>query len=280
MAKILVVDDDPDFAEITRIILETDGHQVIGAANGEQALSKMREDKPDLVLLDVMMSYVLEGLDVCKEMRTDHELRSIPIIMVSSIASSPHAEMFPTNEYLPINAWISKPVQPDDLLKKIRQCLPKPVVMGEDKTVASGATVLVIDDDPDFIEFARIILKSEGYEVLTAEKSDKGLALMRQERPGVVLLDMMMSYTFNGLNVIREIQNDPQLKEIPLILISAILTGKESDVFSDNERLSTDLFMPKPIDPEDLLKRVDELISQKVSGGNQQHEKGGVSDVA
>ncbi|HAZ31133.1 MAG TPA: hypothetical protein DCY61_00250 [Dehalococcoidia bacterium] len=263
MAKILVVDDDPDFAEITRMILETDGHQIIGAANGEQALSKMRQDKPDLVLLDVMMSYVLDGLDVSKEMQTDHELRSIPIIMVSSIASSPYAEMFPTDEYLSVNAWISKPVQPDNLLKKIRQCLPKPAA-GEDKAAASRATVLVIDDDPDFIEFARIILKSEGYEVLTAERSDKGLALMRQERPSVVLLDMLMSYTFDGLNVIREIRNDPQLKEIPLILISAILTGKEPDVFPDNERLSTDLFMSKPIDPDDLLKRVDELISQQV----------------
>jgi len=123
MAKILVADDDPDFVEITRMILEANDYQVLSAANGEQALAKMRQDKPDLVLLDVMMSYVLDGLEVSKEMQTDAELRKIPIIMVSSITASPHAGMFPTDEYLPIDGWISKPVQPDDLLKKVEQCL-------------------------------------------------------------------------------------------------------------------------------------------------------------
>ncbi len=89
-----------------------------------------------------------------------------------------------------------------------------------------------------------------------------------------------MSYTFDGLNVVREIRNDPQLKEIPLILVSAIVTGKEPDIFPDNECLSTDLFMSKPIDPDDLLKRVDQLISQQVSADNACHEIGGVLGVA
>jgi CheY-like chemotaxis protein len=123
MAKILVVDDDPDFVEITSIILEAHDYQVITAPSGQQALVKMRHDRPDLVLLDVMMSHVLDGLDVSKEMQADAELRKIPIIMVSSIAGSLHAEMFPTDEYLPIDGWISKPVQPDDLLRKVKQCL-------------------------------------------------------------------------------------------------------------------------------------------------------------
>ena len=126
MAKILVVDDDPDFVEITRMILEAHDYQVISAANGDQALAKMRQDRPDLVLLDVMMSCVLDGLDVSKEMLADAALKDIPIIMISSIASSPYAGMFPTDEYLPVDAWISKPVQPADLLKKVKHCLPKP----------------------------------------------------------------------------------------------------------------------------------------------------------
>jgi CheY-like chemotaxis protein len=125
MAKILVVDDDPDFVEITSMILEANGYQVITAANGQQALSRMRQSRPDLVLLDVMMSHVLDGLHVTKEMQADTELRSIPVIMVSSITTSPQAGMFPTDEYLPIDEWISKPVQPDDLLQKVKQCLPE-----------------------------------------------------------------------------------------------------------------------------------------------------------
>ena len=123
MTTILVVDDDPDFVEITRMILEASGYQVMSAANGHQAMTRMRQHRPDLVLLDIMMSNVLDGLDVSKEMQADATLRSVPILIVSSIASSRQAGMFPTDEYLPVDGWISKPVQPDDLLKKVKRCL-------------------------------------------------------------------------------------------------------------------------------------------------------------
>ena len=123
MAKILVVDDDPEFVEITRMILESNGYEVASASNGEQALQAMRQDKPDLVLLDVMMSTVLDGLNVCHEMRANPDLKDIPVIMVSCIIPSPHASLFPTDEYIPIDAWISKPMDPDDLLDKVRRLI-------------------------------------------------------------------------------------------------------------------------------------------------------------
>jgi CheY-like chemotaxis protein len=123
MAEILVVDDDPDFVEVTRIILEANGYEVASAADGKEALARMRQARPDLVLLDVMMAHVLEGLEVSKEMQADTQLEKIPIIMVSSITESPHAGEFPTDEYLPVDDWISKPVQPADLLEKIKRCL-------------------------------------------------------------------------------------------------------------------------------------------------------------
>ncbi|MDY7042414.1 MAG: response regulator [Chloroflexota bacterium] len=123
MAKIMVVDDDPDFVEIMRTILLTNNYEVTTAANGKQALAMMRGDKPDLVLLDVMMTYVLDGLDVSQEMAGDQELKHIPIIMVSSLTNSQHAEIFPTDIYIPIDHWISKPVQPAELLEKVSALL-------------------------------------------------------------------------------------------------------------------------------------------------------------
>ncbi len=121
MAKIMVVDDDPDFSEITRTILLANGYEVSTATNGDEALKLMREDAPDLVLLDVMMSSVLDGVNVSHAMSEDPLLKRVPIVMVSSIASSPAAGMFPTDEYLPIDAWLSKPVQPKELLAKVAQ---------------------------------------------------------------------------------------------------------------------------------------------------------------
>ena len=121
MTKILVVDDDPEFVEITRLILEANGYEVSSASDGEQGLQAMRQDKPDLVLLDVMMSSILDGLNTCHQMQGDPDLKDIPLIMVSSIISSPHASLFPTDEYIPIDTWISKPMDPDDLLEKVRR---------------------------------------------------------------------------------------------------------------------------------------------------------------
>jgi len=123
MAKIMVVDDDPDFAEITRLVLLAHGYEVSTASNGEQALSMMQQERPDLVLLDVMMSSVLDGVSLSHTMNADPALKRVPIIMISSIASSPAAGMFPTDEYLPIDAWLSKPVQPQELLSKVAQYL-------------------------------------------------------------------------------------------------------------------------------------------------------------
>jgi len=121
MAKILVVDDDPDFVLINRAILESEGYEVLEAANGSEALKVMRQEQPDLVLLDVMMSTTLEGVDVSKEIESDPNLKDIPVVMISSIATSEHAAEFPDDERIPIAAWISKPIQPAVLLKTVRR---------------------------------------------------------------------------------------------------------------------------------------------------------------
>ena len=121
MAKILVVDDDPDFVLVTRTVLEDAGYDVLEAANGRTALEVMRREKPDLVLLDVMMSSTLEGVEVSKEMEEDPDLQDVPIVMVSSIATTEYASDFPDDEPVPIEAWISKPVQPKVLLNTAKR---------------------------------------------------------------------------------------------------------------------------------------------------------------
>jgi CheY-like chemotaxis protein len=123
MAKILIVDDDPDFVLVTRTILTKEGYDVLTAANGRQALVMMRRDKPDLVLLDVMMSTTLEGVNVSKEMESDPELSDVPIIMISSISTTEYASDFPDEEHIPIEAWLTKPIQPAVLLRTVERLL-------------------------------------------------------------------------------------------------------------------------------------------------------------
>ncbi|MCU0519501.1 MAG: response regulator [Anaerolineae bacterium] len=121
--KILIVDDDPDLVLATRLVLESAGYHVDEAPNGEAGLARMREVLPDLVLMDVMMALPLDGYYTTQQIADDPTLSKIPIVMVSSIAASQYAETFPTNQLLSIREFVSKPIDPEQLLGKIKRYL-------------------------------------------------------------------------------------------------------------------------------------------------------------
>lgn len=123
MAKVLVVDDDPDFVKVTTKVLETAGYEAVSAANGAKALKSVRQDPPDVVLLDIMMSYILDGLDISREMAEDPELKDIPVIMVTSLTGVKGSGAFPTDEYVPVNEWLAKPVDPETMLARVGEAL-------------------------------------------------------------------------------------------------------------------------------------------------------------
>lgn len=123
--KILIVDDDPDFVEANRLVLEAHGYEVASAANGDQGLARVREEKPDLVILDVVMASVLDGLSMSQRMYDDPEHRDIPILMVTSIANTDYAVLFPTDEYIHIDGFMSKPISPDRLVNTVERLLSR-----------------------------------------------------------------------------------------------------------------------------------------------------------
>jgi CheY-like chemotaxis protein len=124
MAKILVVDDDPDFVRATTIILEKYNHEVITATSGDSGYQRARTEKPDLVILDVIMDTILDGLSVSQRMHDDPDVKDIPIIMVTSIANTDYAELFPTDEFIHISAFLSKPISADQLMRQVNKNLP------------------------------------------------------------------------------------------------------------------------------------------------------------
>jgi len=117
--RVLIVDDDPDFCEIARIVLEGAGYDVLIAPDGDSGLEAARTHYPDAIIMDVMMNSLLEGLSTTWTIRADTDLRNIPIMMVSSIADSQHAEAFPTDEYVPVDSFLCKPIAPQELLQTI-----------------------------------------------------------------------------------------------------------------------------------------------------------------
>lgn len=123
---------------------------------------------------------------------------------------------------------------------------------------AKAKLVLVIDDDPDFLEFIRIVLESAAYRVVTTMTVEHGLEVMRQQKPDLAIVDIMISYILDGLSLIRKMREDPVLAAIPLLLISAIMSAEDLGTLSASPR--PDAFMTKPVDPAELLHEVARLI--------------------
>jgi CheY-like chemotaxis protein len=126
MAKILIVDDDPDFVEIVRTILLKSGYEVATASNGEEAWESIQKNRPAVVLLDVMMSTILDGVDLAHRIGADPALGSVRVVMVTSIMDTQSAGLFPTDEYIPAQVWLTKPVQPQILLTTVAKVLGAP----------------------------------------------------------------------------------------------------------------------------------------------------------
>jgi len=133
--------------------------------------------------------------------------------------------------------------------------------IGQENSVSPPYTVLIVDDDPDFREFVRIVLESHGYRVLEAANAPSGLGLMRDSKPNLVLLDAMMSYELAGIGTIRAVRTDPELSHIPLILISAVLSDDEDRFLPPDERNMVDRFLTKPISPDELLAEIAAVLS-------------------
>ena len=123
MPKILVVDDDPDFVEWVKLVLADQGHQIVSAANGDLGLRMVGEQSPDLVVVDVIMSTILDGLRMSQEMRENVAFRQIPVLMVTSIANTDYAELFPTDEYVHMDDFLSKPIPPEVLRERVSTLL-------------------------------------------------------------------------------------------------------------------------------------------------------------
>ena len=131
MAKILVIDDDPDIVAAVQMVLESGGHQVISASNGKQGLERIESDVPELIVLDVMMETHTEGFELAIKLHSPDPAskwkayKNIPILMLTAIHSTTPLRYEPDIDYLPVELFVDKPIDPDDLLGKVNWILAR-----------------------------------------------------------------------------------------------------------------------------------------------------------
>ena len=124
MKKILLVDDDVEFCEATKLLLESNGYEVITAHDGKEGLAKVRAEKPDIVILDVMMPE-MSGYDICVVMKEDSDLKGIPVILLTAVDQALFQTTYTKVMGLMTEAddYIPKPVEPEVLVKRVQDLL-------------------------------------------------------------------------------------------------------------------------------------------------------------
>jgi CheY-like chemotaxis protein len=123
--RILLVDDDIDFVAANKALLEASDYEVMTAQDGSEALSLAQSQRPDLILLDVMMKTDTEGFEVSRKIREIPDIKRIPVILLTGIRRSMNLpfKFEPDEDWLPVSRILEKPVQPEKMLAVIKEAM-------------------------------------------------------------------------------------------------------------------------------------------------------------
>ncbi len=238
---VLVIDDDADTRELYRRTLEKSGYRVLVASGGEQGLELAMSCRPDAITLDVMMPG-MDGWSVLSALRNDKVTAEIPVLMATMLRDQRLGFSLGATDYL------TKPVD----AARLRTVIGRYLDGGVD-------AALVIEDDLANREMLRRLLEKAGLRVFEAGDGAEGLDVARKERPGVILLDLMMP-VMDGFEFLACLRRDPELNQIPVVVVTAKNLSP-----SDREKLNggvQSVIQKGGMDREQLLQDVCQLLAQ------------------
>jgi CheY-like chemotaxis protein len=195
-----VVDDEAAVRDLMQRFLGKEGFRVVTAAAGEEGLRLARTLRPDVITLDVLMPG-LDGWAVLSVLKADPETADIPVVMLTMVDDRNLGYALGAADYL------TKPLDRDRLV----------AVLARHRRELS---VLVVDDDADLRELLRRLLQREGYRVVEAENGRAALDRIREARPGLILLDLMMP-EMDGFEFVRRFRKHDAWRGIPIVVITA-----------------------------------------------------------
>ena len=208
---VLVVDDDPTVHDLLAATLAKEGHRVLHARDGAEALDILRKTPPDIVTLDVMMPKV-DGWSVLGVMKSDPALDHIPVIMITIVDDRNLGYSLGASEFM------TKPIDRARLLSLVQR------FAGHEPQ----ARVLIVDDDPDVRDLVRNTLENSGLKTFQAANGRAAIEWLRSHpTPSLILLDLMMPEV-DGFEFLNRIRDDDKLVDVPVVVLSAKeLTAEE-----------------------------------------------------
>ncbi|MBU1577048.1 MAG: response regulator [Candidatus Edwardsbacteria bacterium] len=262
-ARILVVDDDANIINFFQAVLEEQGYTVATAGNGIEAIKKVKEFHPEVILLDVIMPE-MDGYEVTEELKGDPATSSISIILVTGMDT-----LDDKVRGLEAGAddFITKPFNFDELVARVRSLvklkrlqdqlanLQKEFtqdILLKQKQKLSQNIILVVEDDERISKVMSNVLGTGGYITHIVKDGLEAMEFLKDNVPDIILLDLMLP-GLDGMEVLKRIREKPLTKEVPVIVITAV------DDFKTKIKglyIGADDYLVKPVKSLELLARV------------------------
>ena len=272
MSHILIADDDQFLTKVCSSSFEQAGYRISTANDGHRAVELLVDEKPDLVLLDLMLPGI-DGIGILKFIRSRDDLENLPVFILSN--STYFSGIVQSARDEGATKFIRKgEFSPKGLVDEIRKSLPpgqEPSPAGQDSADSQTATpkaaskrsgtdgplktALVADDDRTIHSVLTYFLNKAGYQIESAFNGLQALEMARQEAPDLLILDFIMPVK-NGFQTLAEWVEDPALKDIPVIMLTSCASEEnESRALSGGATH----FLAKPFSPESLIGLADEV---------------------
>ena len=240
---VLTIDDEYETQEILKTYLKSEGYEVIQAYNAMEAMVLARKYHPFAITLDIVMPGK-DGWDILDELKKDPQTEGIPMICIST---SDNREL---GLALGVFEYLVKPVEKDQLIDELKR-LEKHFPIHD---------ILVVDDEPQAVELLTTYLsEANNYTVRKAYGGEEGLSRVKEGRPDLIILDLMMPEV-DGFEVIHNLKKSEETKDIPIIIVSAKkLTQEEIEYLNNNiERIIRKGNFTK----EDLLRDIKRTLEE------------------
>ncbi|NVE00526.1 EAL domain-containing protein [Massilia sp. BJB1822] len=249
-ARILIIEDNPTNMELMVYLLRAFGYTPLMAHDGEEGVAAAQRERPDLIICDVHLPK-LDGYGVVAELKQDPVLCTIPALAVTALAMVGDRERLLAAGF---DGYIGKPIEPDTFVSQIESFLPG---AGEPPVPLETATILIVDDHVLNREFLLTLLGYSGHRLLEAANGAEGLKMVQNERPDLVISDILMP-NMDGYEFVTRMHSNPETADVPVIFYTA--TYREREAMAVAEACGVRWVLPKPSDPDVILRTVHEAL--------------------